>query len=203
MWVVLKYVQSNLFFPVWQKNHSSQIGCGVLGTFPRYVSKSAVKYLEQAWDVGYDTKLAKTLNKTSKHTPTPPTMAGKKKTAIRQTLQRSKLLSILIFLTDPSKSAIKKDPFLDPFLCHKKTPPNTLNKRYEGCNEFCKFFGGNGPKCDEKTVKNHLFCLFGHQKRVLWRAIFLVSVWGGSCNEKSRQVQFLVGYAVHNYQKRV
>ncbi len=48
---------------------------------------------------------------------------------VRQTLERSILLSIIIFFDD---SGIKTDPFQYPFLWHKKTRPNTINKRLDG-----------------------------------------------------------------------
>ncbi len=35
-------------------------------------------------------------------------------------------------MTDPSISDIRKNPFLEPFLWHKKTRPNVLNKRLDG-----------------------------------------------------------------------
>ena len=80
-------------------------------------------------------------------------------------------------------SGIKKGPFLDPFLWHNKTRPNALNKRFDGWLLILIFF-----------LENVVFCLFGSQKRVLWRAFFRFLVWEGSCNEQYWRVHFLVGF---------
>ncbi len=78
---------------------------------------------------------------------TPPTKAGKNN-GYRQTNARTVYIikyCILFFLTDPSKSGIKKGPLKDPFFCHKNTRPNTLNKRFDGWL-FCKKNWEKGSK---------------------------------------------------------
>ncbi len=89
----------------------------------------------------------------------PPTKTGKNN-GCRQTNARTVVIYkyINFFGRVRQKSDIKKGPFLDLFLCHKNTRPNTLNKRLDGWKFFCKIF--------------RFFCLFGPQKRVLLRAIF-------------------------------
>ncbi len=65
---------------------------------------------------------------------TPPTKVGKNNDCRRTNARTVKIIKYIIFLTGPSKSDIKKGPFLAPFFCHKKTRPYTLNKRHKGCN---------------------------------------------------------------------
>ena len=83
---------------------------------------------------------------------------GAKITAtVRPTLERSTYIMKYINFLDGS--GIKKDPLLNPFLWDYKTRPKALNKRLEGWLKIFNFFW---KKVD--------FCLFGNQKRVLWRA---------------------------------
>ena len=63
----------------------------------------------------------------------PPTKVGKNNDCRRTNARTVKIIKYIIFLTGPSKSDIKKGPFLAPFLGHKKTRPNILNKRHKGC----------------------------------------------------------------------
>ncbi len=76
----------------------------------------------------------------------------------------------------------------------QKYPSKHLKQTPRRVVFFCNIvFGKNGPKSDKKTVRTRFF-IFWAPKTGVVTSIFFVSVLGGSCNEKSRRILFLVGY---------